>query len=303
MYTPGIKSLASLTGAELVDMDAGGAIPVRTTASLIAALGRTSATFTATAITTVGDGTLTAAALVGGEVLRSGPTAAFTDTTATAAQIVAALPSFISGSSFLVLIKNTTLFPMALSAGTNVTLPTTTLVGPFSLAAYIAVIGGTAAVPTVTLTHLDTTTVYNSNIYRCTTAQTANANVVPAAITGLSGAVAVGTYRFRAAIYTTVASGTGGIAINQVLTTAVLGVCNFVAIGAVAAGVATQATTTATSGTALYTAAAQPLLIIIEGTFTVTTAGTIGLQMCQNTSNASNSVVNVGSYMELTRIA
>ncbi len=139
--------------------------------------------------------------------------------------------------------------------------------------------------------------------YRCTTAQTANANVVPASITGLSGAVAVGTYEFEAALYCTVASGTAGIAINQVLTTAVLGVCNFEAAAFLAAGIATQATTTATSGTALFTAADQPILILIKGSFTVTTAGTFGLQMCQNTSNASNSVVNVGSTMKLTRIA
>jgi hypothetical protein len=139
--------------------------------------------------------------------------------------------------------------------------------------------------------------------YRCTAAQTANANIVPANITGLSGSVAIGTYEFEAAIYCTVASGTAGIAINQVLTTAVLSACNFEAVGFLAAGVATQATTTATSGTVLYTAANQPLLILIKGSFTVSTAGTFGLQMCQNTSNASNSVVNVGSTMRLTRIA
>jgi len=139
--------------------------------------------------------------------------------------------------------------------------------------------------------------------YRCGTAQTANANVVPASITGLSGAVAVGTYEFEAALYCTVASGTAGIAINQVLTTAVIGACNFEAVGMLAAGVATQATTTATSGTVLYSQANQPILVLIKGSFTVTTAGTFGLQMCQNTSNASNSVVNVGSTMKLTRIA
>lgn len=141
------------------------------------------------------------------------------------------------------------------------------------------------------------------DIYRCTAAQTANANVVPASITGLSGAVVVGTYEFEAALYCTIASGTAGVAVNQLLTTAVLGVCNFEAAAFLAAGIATQATATATSGTVLFTAADQPLLILIKGSFTVTTAGTFGLQMCQNTSNASNSVVNIGSTMKLTRIA
>lgn len=141
-----------------------------------------------------------------------------------------------------------------------------------------------------------------SAIRRSTVIQTANANIVPAAITGLSAPVVVGTYKFSASLYCTVASGTAGIAINQVLTTAVLGVCNFEAAAFLAAGIATQATTTATSGTVLFTAADQPILILIEGTFTITTAGTFGLQMCQNTSNASNSSVNVGSTMTITRI-
>ena len=167
-----------------------------------------------------------------------------------------------------------------------------------------ATAAGTLTLPPITGTIASTSgsDLYIADVYRCTAIQTANANVVPASITGLSGAVAVGTYRVRAALYTTVASGAAGIAINQLLTTAVLGVCNFVAVASLAAGVATQATTTATSGTVLYTAANQPLLIQIEGTMTVTTAGTFGLQMCQNTSNASNSSVNVGSYLELTRI-
>lgn len=168
-----------------------------------------------------------------------------------------------------------------------------------------ATAAGTLTAPAVTGTLASTSgsDLYIADVYRCTAAQTANTNIVPANITGLSGAVAVGTYRFRAALYCTVASGTAGIAINQNLTTAVLGVCNFVATGILAAGVASQATTTVTSGAVLYTAANQPLLVLIEGTFTVTTAGTFALQMCQNTSNASNSVVNIGSYMELTRIA
>ena len=110
------------------------------------------------------------------------------------------------------------------------------------------------------------------------------------------------TYHFKTADVNRVMQ-SAGIAINQVLTTAVLGVCNFEAAGLLAAGIATQATATATSGTVLYTAANQPLLIFIKGSFTVTTAGTFGLQMCQNTSNASNTVVNIGSTMKLTRIA
>ncbi len=44
-----------------------------------------------TAITTAGNGTLTAAALLGGVITRSGPSGGFTDTTDTAANLAAAL--------------------------------------------------------------------------------------------------------------------------------------------------------------------------------------------------------------------
>lgn len=145
--------------------------------------------------------------------------------------------------------------------------------------------------------------VIQAGVYRSTAIQTANANVVPANITGLSAPINIGTYQFKAVLNTTIASGTAGIAIDFLLTTAVLGVGNFQAVAYLAAGIVTQSTTTVTSGTVLYTAANQPLQIVIEGTFTVTTAGTFGLQMCQNTSTASNSSVNVGSTMTLNQIA
>lgn len=422
-----------------------------------------------TPITTVGNGTLTAAALLGGLVLRSGPVAAFTDTTDTAAAILTAIGTFNSGATFIFIVKNATAYAQTLSGGTGVTVPVTNVIGPFQEGEYFGTIGGTSVSPTIALSHVLTTAIslipsvvgpvvtalstngagtitaaminggivarttvagtvtdttdtaaniiagnpgllgkigtsfifiYGNNstalatitggtgvtvsgvtvvpygmaaeylvtytaaatltlvglgvtnttattlplagastgqinlqasaaaagtltlppitgtlaatsganlaiidIYRTTGAITANANVVPATITGLSGAVAIGAYEFEAALYCTIASGTAGIAINQVLTTAVLSACNFEAVGFLAAGVATQATVTATSGTVLYTAANQPLLVLIKGSFTVGTAGTFGLQMCQNTSNASNSVVNIGSTMKLTRIA
>jgi hypothetical protein len=143
-----------------------------------------------------------------------------------------------------------------------------------------------------------------ADVFRSTTIQTANANVVPATVTGLvSNTLAVGTYTIRLVLYTTVASGTGGIAITGLLTTAVLGVGNFVTFSGLAATMATTAATSVTSPISFYSAAAIPLLIEVEGTFTVTTPGTLTIQMCQAVSNASNSSVNVGSTMTLTRIA
>lgn len=76
-----------------------------------------------TNITTVGDGALTAAGLVGGVITRSGSVAAYTDTTATAAAILAALGADTpAGTSKLVFIKNTVAFPETLAAGAGVTL-------------------------------------------------------------------------------------------------------------------------------------------------------------------------------------
>lgn len=121
--------------------------------SQIAALASIEAApFIVTPITTVGNGTLTAASLVGGEVLRSGPVAAFSDATDTAAAIVAQ-PGVIVGSSFNILVKNTTAFPETITAGSGVTLPVTTIVPPFSVTNYVATVVSTTA---VTLVHIDT---------------------------------------------------------------------------------------------------------------------------------------------------
>lgn len=141
-----------------------------------------------TPITTVGNGTLTAAGLVGGQITRSGPTSAFTDTTATAAQIVAALPQFLSGSVFLIRIKNATAFLETIAAGTNVTLPLTVIIAPYSVGNYFAMIGGTAASPTVTISHMSTVTLADS-ITLSAPSSTALSTVGAATITaaGISG--------------------------------------------------------------------------------------------------------------------
>lgn len=77
---------------------------------------------TNTAVATVGAATLTAASIVGGVITRSGSTAAFTDTTDTAAAIIAALVNPVVGQSWLFQITNTTAFAETLSAGSGVTL-------------------------------------------------------------------------------------------------------------------------------------------------------------------------------------
>lgn len=78
-----------------------------------------------TALATVGAGTLSAALLVTNFITRTGPTAGYTDTTDTAANIIAALTStngVQAGDSFRFKYINTVAFAMTLAAGAGVTL-------------------------------------------------------------------------------------------------------------------------------------------------------------------------------------
>jgi hypothetical protein len=126
------------------------------TAALINEILGSQASQTITNITTVGNGTLTAAGLTGGIIARTGPTGAYSDATDTAANIVTALGGFEAGQTFLVQIKNATGFTQTITAGTGVTLSATTTVPSFSAISYLGTVGGTAASPTVTLTHVVT---------------------------------------------------------------------------------------------------------------------------------------------------
>lgn len=154
----------------------------QTTTGAIAALASTeSAPFVVTAITTVGNGTLTAAGLVGGEILRSGPVANFTDATATALQIIAALPGLVVGSSFSILIKNSTIYTQTITAGVGVTLPATVITPAYSVNNYIATITSATA---VTLVHIDTTAISTGTFYTApniTTLSTVGAGTLLAA--------------------------------------------------------------------------------------------------------------------------
>lgn len=131
----------------------------QTTTGAIAALANAeSAPTTFTSISTVGDGVLTAASIVGGGVSRSGPTSAFTDTTDTAVALVAALPLYVAGETFDVVIKNLTAFPQTLAAGTGVTLSGSLIVPANSAATYLVTITSATA---VAIFHISTTKLSN----------------------------------------------------------------------------------------------------------------------------------------------
>lgn len=178
----------ALTGKETLQVlgqDATGApaaTTLQTTTGAIAALAATEgAPFVVTNITTVGNGTLTAAGLVGGEIVRTGPVAAFSDATAAASAIIAALPGAIVSSSFNVLIKNATAFTQTLTAGANVTLPLTVIIPAFSIANYV---GTVATATTVSFVHIDTVSISvgaNTTAPSVTAINTVGAGLITAA--------------------------------------------------------------------------------------------------------------------------
>lgn len=129
----------------------------QTTTAAIASLASTEgAPFIVTTISTVGNGTLTAAGLVGGEIVRNGPVADFSDATDTAVAIIAALPGAVVGSSFSILIKNATQYTQTITAGSGVTLPSTVITPAFSVNNYIATV---STATTLTFVHIDTTAI------------------------------------------------------------------------------------------------------------------------------------------------
>lgn len=161
----------------------------------------------------------------------------------------------------------------------------------------------TSTLPPVTGVLASTTgaNLYVVDAYRGT-ALTITNSITPTLIPGLSAAVAIGTYVFKATIACTPAA-TGGIAVSFVLATAVLSACNFQSTAGAAAASITQSTTTATSATNVCAVATIPLQVKVEGSFTVSTAGTFSLFGCQNTQVNSAATINLGSTMELIRIA
>jgi len=111
--------LAIAAGEVGLDATVGGEGIVNTNGVLSVSLpGRSSPT----AITTVGAGTLTAAAITSGLIMRSGPTGVYDDTTDTAVAIIAAWDTPSIGNSFDFTIVNGVAFAGTMLAGVGVTL-------------------------------------------------------------------------------------------------------------------------------------------------------------------------------------
>lgn len=139
-----------------------------------------------TQITTVGDGTLTAAGIIGGGISRSGPVAAYTDTTATAAQIVSAIGSPFIGQSFFVQIKNLTAFTETLTAGSGVTITGAAILPPNNVGTYLITLTSLSA---VAMFHVDTQFISGDATDVAVALSTVGAGVITGA--GIGGGVTV----------------------------------------------------------------------------------------------------------------
>jgi hypothetical protein len=129
-----------------------------------------SASMSPSTITTNGAGALITADLLGGLIIRSGATSAFTDTTDSAATIQATWAGS-TGSSFEFTIVNTTAFVETIAAGAGVTLSGNVTIPGLSAARFLAVwtgasaititnesVSGNGGLPAVALTALNATT-------------------------------------------------------------------------------------------------------------------------------------------------
>lgn len=93
---------------------------------------------TSSSLTTVGNGTLTAAILAGGVVTRTGPTTAFTDTTTTGALLDGAVdPNTAIGSSVEFIYYNNTAFNATIAGATGITVSGNSVVPAFSTGRFL----------------------------------------------------------------------------------------------------------------------------------------------------------------------
>ena len=157
------------------------------------------------ALTTAGAGTITAAILATGYCIRTGPTGAYTDTTGTASEIIAALPGCNKGDTFKFRHMNTVAYACTLAGGTGVTLGTTpsTAVSASLTKDYLVTITNNTPVSTVTCSITNASKV----ITGMTLAQTSAISI---------GQLVTGTGAGSAAVVTSIQPGVGvNVSVNS----------------------------------------------------------------------------------------
>lgn len=132
-------------------------------------------------LTTVGAGTLTAALMLMTDILRSGPTGAFTDTTDTAANIQSAWTGAGQGSSFVLTYQNTTAFAATIAGGTGVTISGNTTVSQNQWARYLVVWTGAG---TITMYNIEQGHIAPLPIAQYTTSSVTTGSIAAGVVTG-----------------------------------------------------------------------------------------------------------------------
>lgn len=151
------------------------------TLAQVAALASTFSNDSPTSVTATTGTTLTAAQLLTGLLNRTGPTANYTDTTDTAANIVAASQV---GSSFYIDIKNATAFTQTLTGGTNVTFSSSNTIPGNSIAEYLVQV---VSLTSVVFNHIFTAAIADKVLQVATTLNTVGAGTITGA--GIAGTI------------------------------------------------------------------------------------------------------------------
>lgn len=230
-----INVAAPLTGREIVAIAGLGPTSQQTTTAAIAALADLDSTNQiVTSLTTVGAGTVTAAAVIGQNLQRTGTqSAAFTDTTAIATAIIAALPAGAPvGTSFEFMYDNGTTgaggYPATLQGGTGVTVSGTTVIRPRSWVRYIVTV---ATSTTVTMKSVGsgfhTTAQATFNLNGATPVTVADAHVTPSS----SIAISLNTVGGTVGVYPHIATITPGTGFTVVGTASDTSTYSYVILG------------------------------------------------------------------------
>lgn len=105
-----------------------------------------------TTISTVGNGTITAAAIILGPIIRSGPTGPFSDALDSVANIVAAWPLVRAGDTGAFSIENRTAYAQTITAPSGITLTGNTVIPPNSIQLFRLTFTSLTAIAVVGLT-------------------------------------------------------------------------------------------------------------------------------------------------------
>lgn len=182
--------------------------------------------------------------------------------------------------------------------------------GTYTLAGTPTVTSPTITGATLTTSTLSTGTLggdlVHSETKRCSTATTATSTTTLANITGLTGftLTAAGVYEFEIDLQTTMTIN-GGLGVALKFTTATLTSiqCQSTAFAAAAVAQGAQNTTTTDADLKFNSKAAAYLRVIVKGTLVVNVAGTVAVQMAQETSHIDTTTVLVGSTARFTRLS